>query len=112
MASGVADVCLIPEVSFDLYGEHGVLEYISGLLRRKGHCVVCVAEGAGQVRLAMASRQCIDCALGLSPVTSLSGVKRGLATTVAAASIVPLARTFVGPGGYHCWGCAQWFPYR
>lgn len=49
MASGVVDVCLIPEVSFDLYGEHGVLEYVHGLLRRKGHCVICVAEGAGQV---------------------------------------------------------------
>jgi 6-phosphofructokinase 1 len=52
MASGVVDVCLIPEVSFDLYGEHGVLEYVGGLLRRKGHCVICVAEGAGQVPLA------------------------------------------------------------
>lgn len=51
MASGLVDVCLIPEVSFDLYGEHGVLEYISGILRRKGHCVICVAEGAGQVCL-------------------------------------------------------------
>jgi 6-phosphofructokinase len=50
MASGCVDVCLIPEVSFDLYSEHGVLEYVSKLLRRKGHCVICVAEGAGQVR--------------------------------------------------------------
>lgn len=49
MASGVVDVCLIPEVNFDLYGDHGVLEYISGLVRRKGHCVICIAEGAGQV---------------------------------------------------------------
>jgi 6-phosphofructokinase 1 len=55
MASGVVDVCLIPEVSFDLYGEHGVLEYISRLLRRKGHCVICIAEGAGQVGFLLSS---------------------------------------------------------
>ena len=51
MASGVVDVCLIPEVTFDLYGDHGVLAYVNSLLRRKGHCVICVAEGAGQVLL-------------------------------------------------------------
>eukprot|EP00892_Ulva_mutabilis_P001888 jgi/Ulvmu1/116/UM001_0120.1 len=52
MASGIVDVCLIPEVKFDLHGSHGVLAYVGRLLRKKGHCVICVAEGAGQDLLA------------------------------------------------------------
>lgn len=50
LASGSVDICLIPEVKFDLHGEHGVLAYAAKLLRKNGHCVICVAEGAGQVR--------------------------------------------------------------
>lgn len=49
IASGSVDVCLIPEVKFDMHGPHGVLAYVAKLLRKKGHCVICVAEGAGQV---------------------------------------------------------------
>ncbi|MEO2193244.1 MAG: 6-phosphofructokinase, partial [bacterium] len=45
MASGVVDVCLIPEVAFT---EEKLLDFVAGILRAKGHCVVCVAEGAGQ----------------------------------------------------------------
>lgn len=48
LASGVVDVCLIPEVKFDLQGEHGLLAYVQSLLDKRGHCVVCIAEGAGQ----------------------------------------------------------------
>ena len=45
MASGVVDVCLIPEIRFT---EERLLAFVDGILRDKGHCVVCVAEGAGQ----------------------------------------------------------------
>ncbi|GIL60178.1 hypothetical protein Vafri_14805 [Volvox africanus] len=48
LASGVVDVCLIPEVSFTMDGPHGLLSYLGTVLERKGHAVVCVAEGAGQ----------------------------------------------------------------
>ncbi|GLC45531.1 hypothetical protein PLESTB_001203600 [Pleodorina starrii] len=48
MASGVVDACLIPEVAFKLNGEGGLLHYLEGAIKAKGHCVVCVAEGAGQ----------------------------------------------------------------
>ncbi|KAI4963865.1 hypothetical protein ZWY2020_010349, partial [Hordeum vulgare] len=48
LSSGQIDVCLIPEVSFTLDGEHGVLAHLEHLLETKGFCVVCVAEGAGQ----------------------------------------------------------------
>uniref|UniRef100_A0A0D9XDQ5 ATP-dependent 6-phosphofructokinase n=1 Tax=Leersia perrieri TaxID=77586 RepID=A0A0D9XDQ5_9ORYZ len=48
LSSGQIDVCLIPEVSFTLDGEHGVMRHLEHLLEKKGFCVVCVAEGAGQ----------------------------------------------------------------
>ncbi|KAL4423922.1 hypothetical protein ABPG75_001223 [Micractinium tetrahymenae] len=48
MASGVVDICLIPEVPFKLAGENGMLAYLEKVLTEKGHAVVCVAEGAGQ----------------------------------------------------------------
>ncbi|CAN6195933.1 unnamed protein product [Urochloa humidicola] len=48
LSSGQIDVCLIPEVSFTLDGEHGVLQHLEHLLNTKGFCVICVAEGAGQ----------------------------------------------------------------
>jgi len=45
--AGVVDVCLIPEVKFDLAK---LCKHVGDIIERKGHCVVCVAEGAGQVR--------------------------------------------------------------
>lgn len=42
---------LIPEVQFKLEGPTGLLAYLEKVLETKGHAVVCVAEGAGQVRL-------------------------------------------------------------
>eukprot|EP00887_Chlorella_sp_A99_P007776 scaffold20.g7776.t1 len=45
MASGVVDVCLIPEISFDL---DRLCEFVKSILDRKSYCVVCLAEGAGQ----------------------------------------------------------------
>lgn len=49
MVAGVVDVCLIPEVNFAMDGEQGLMAYLRRLLADKGHCVICVAEGAGQV---------------------------------------------------------------
>lgn len=45
MASGVVDVCLVPEVSFTM---PKLLEHVGKILEAKDYCVVCVAEGAGQ----------------------------------------------------------------
>lgn len=47
--AGVVDVCLIPEVKFDLDGPRGLMAYLEKLLTERDHCVICVAEGAGQV---------------------------------------------------------------
>ncbi|KAI8113918.1 hypothetical protein M9434_002046 [Picochlorum sp. BPE23] len=52
MSSGVVDICLIPEVPFKLQGRKGLFCYIEKVLAKKGHCVICVAEGAGQDILA------------------------------------------------------------
>lgn len=45
LASGLVDACLIPEVPFEL-GK--LCSYLEDILQKKGHAVVCVAEGAGQ----------------------------------------------------------------
>jgi 6-phosphofructokinase 1 len=39
---------LIPEVGFDLQGSNGLLSAIEKRLSHRGHCVIVVAEGAGQ----------------------------------------------------------------
>ena len=52
MASGVVDICLIPEITFSL---SKLAEHVDSILQRKGNCVICVAEGAGQVRIVFAS---------------------------------------------------------
>jgi 6-phosphofructokinase 1 len=51
MRAGVVDVCLIPEVGFELEGEKGLFAYIASVLESRGHAVICLAEGAGQARL-------------------------------------------------------------
>ncbi|KAF6154637.1 hypothetical protein GIB67_000521 [Kingdonia uniflora] len=48
LSSGQIDVCLIPEVHFNLDGSYGVLRHLEHLIQIKGYAVVCVAEGAGQ----------------------------------------------------------------
>lgn len=48
-SAGVVDAVLIPEVPFTLKGDKGLFKYLEGVIASKGHCVVCVAEGAGQV---------------------------------------------------------------
>jgi 6-phosphofructokinase 1 len=39
---------LIPEIPFDLQGEHGLLTHLRDRITGRGHAVVLVAEGAGQ----------------------------------------------------------------
>ena len=44
----VVNFVLIPEMTFDLYGENGFLEALKKRLVLKQHAVIVVAEGAGQ----------------------------------------------------------------
>jgi 6-phosphofructokinase 1 len=46
LASRDVNICLIPEVHFQLEGQEGVYEAIIERAKIKGHCVVVIAEGA------------------------------------------------------------------
>ncbi len=48
LANSDVNICLVPEVAFDMEGERGFLSALERRLNRKGHAVVVVAEGAGQ----------------------------------------------------------------
>jgi 6-phosphofructokinase 1 len=51
LASHDVNVCLVPEVRFDVDGPHGFLAFLQRRLESRGHAVVVVAEGCG-MRLA------------------------------------------------------------
>jgi 6-phosphofructokinase 1 len=48
LAQRDVNIVLIPEVPFDLEGEAGLLATLEKRLASRGHCVILVAEGAGQ----------------------------------------------------------------
>lgn len=48
LATSEVNFCLIPEVSFRLDGEGGLLEALRRRLAERGHAVIVAAEGAGQ----------------------------------------------------------------
>ncbi|MBQ2552947.1 MAG: ATP-dependent 6-phosphofructokinase [Treponema sp.] len=48
IASHEANFCLIPEVPFEMDGPNGFLAHLENRLKRRGHAVIVVAEGAGQ----------------------------------------------------------------
>lgn len=51
LAQNDVNFVLIPEVPFDLDGENGFLKAVEKRLRKQAHCVILVAEGAGQEHL-------------------------------------------------------------
>ncbi|MGI6496673.1 MAG: ATP-dependent 6-phosphofructokinase [Kiritimatiellia bacterium] len=48
VANPVVNFCLIPEMPFALDGPNGLLAALERRFRKKDHCVIVVAEGAGQ----------------------------------------------------------------
>jgi 6-phosphofructokinase 1 len=48
LAMNEVNYVLIPEVPFDLEGPRGLFQVLEARLRKKGHAVIVVAEGAGQ----------------------------------------------------------------
>lgn len=48
LAQGDVNFVLIPEIPFDLHGNKGFLSFLEKRLRTRGHCLILVAEGAGQ----------------------------------------------------------------
>ncbi len=51
LAQNDVNFVLIPEVPFDLEGEKGLLKALEKRLKASSHCVILVAEGAGQEHL-------------------------------------------------------------
>jgi 6-phosphofructokinase 1 len=51
LAQSDVNIVLIPEVAFDLEGEKGFLRILEKRLQMSSHCVILVAEGAGQEHL-------------------------------------------------------------
>jgi 6-phosphofructokinase 1 len=54
LAEPVANYVLVPEVPFTLEGPHGLLDHLVARVKRSGHAVIVVAEGAGQDLIAAA----------------------------------------------------------
>jgi 6-phosphofructokinase 1 len=52
LAMNDVNFVLVPEVRFDLHGPNGFLFHLEKRLKRRGHAVICVAEGVGQEILA------------------------------------------------------------
>ncbi|XP_068637877.1 ATP-dependent 6-phosphofructokinase 2-like [Aristolochia californica] len=48
LSSRDVDCCLIPEINFYLEGKGGLFEFLYQRLKKNGHAVLVVAEGAGQ----------------------------------------------------------------
>lgn len=46
LANGLVDICLVPELPFELQGPKGLYESVVARVKEQGHCVVVVAEGA------------------------------------------------------------------
>jgi 6-phosphofructokinase 1 len=57
LAMNTVNFLLVPEVRFDLYGPNGFLKHVEDRLQRRGHAVICVAEGAGQELIEKESSQ-------------------------------------------------------
>ena len=55
LAQSDVNLVLIPEVPFDLEGEKGLFQVLERRLKEKGHCVILVAEGAGQELISQSS---------------------------------------------------------
>ncbi|MBT3785268.1 ATP-dependent 6-phosphofructokinase, partial [bacterium] len=51
LASMDVNICLVPEIDFELEGKQGLFACIEHRLTSKGHCLIAVAEGAGQKHL-------------------------------------------------------------
>jgi 6-phosphofructokinase 1 len=48
LATSHVNVCLVPEIPFELEGRNGLLRTLQRRLEQRGHAVLVVAEGAGQ----------------------------------------------------------------
>lgn len=108
LASGIVDVCLIPEVHFELGGERGLLAYLEGVLARKGHAVVCVAEGAGQVCGWVGVCVCVGYVIGRPGAQGPRGGVRGGGGPAVGCGRVQGNGLVVAPGRLSCSPHGRW----
>jgi 6-phosphofructokinase 1 len=47
LISGDVNICLIPEISFQVNGVDGLFESICQITKTKGNCIVVLTEGTG-----------------------------------------------------------------
>jgi 6-phosphofructokinase 1 len=47
LTSGEVNVCLVPEMDFELYGTKGLLNYILNYVKKHKYFLLAVASGAG-----------------------------------------------------------------
>jgi len=95
LASHDADFVLIPEVPFFLDGPDGFLARLRDRVRRQGHAVVVVAEGAGQELLE--SDGAVD-ASGNARLADVGALLRGAITEGFASAGEELSLRYVDPG--------------
>ena len=57
LASHDVNVCLVPEVPFDIDGPRGLLSFLEKRLKDRGHAVVVVAEGCGMLLAESAEKE-------------------------------------------------------
>jgi 6-phosphofructokinase 1 len=95
LASHDADFVLIPEVPFGLDGDTGLLARLRQLVRKQGHAVVVVAEGAGQDLLD--SDGAVD-ASGNARLADIGALLRQRITADFAAAGDELSLRYVDPG--------------
>lgn len=57
MSTGIVDLCLIPEVPFNLVGDFGVLTWVKNVISRKGYAVIVIAEGVAESLVKAASAE-------------------------------------------------------
>eukprot|EP00443_Scrippsiella_acuminata_P111992 CAMPEP_0115576416 /NCGR_PEP_ID=MMETSP0272-20121206/2544_1 /TAXON_ID=71861 /ORGANISM="Scrippsiella trochoidea, Strain CCMP3099" /LENGTH=3038 /DNA_ID=CAMNT_0003011193 /DNA_START=42 /DNA_END=9158 /DNA_ORIENTATION=- len=86
IAASFVDICLLPEMDIDL---QKVLTYTTEVMRRKGHCVIVVAEGCGDTIVsatgetdAGGNRKLADVGAYLKSEITLHFKKEGLPLTI------------------------------
>jgi 6-phosphofructokinase 1 len=95
LASHDVDFVLIPEVPFQLDGPGGFLHLLRDRVRRRGHAVVVVAEGAGQELLTHDGA--VD-ASGNARLADIGGLLRQRITADFAGAGEELSLRYVDPG--------------
>ena len=98
LASGEANVVLIPEIPFDLEGPRGFLTALEERIRSRLHALIVVAEGAGQEHLRAPDAAPDRDASGNVKLADIGTFLRDRVRTHLAARGVPVTVRYMDPG--------------